>query len=70
MPYTVTINKSALSASDKQQLIREFDTIKADLTDMRAKFAILLAKLDLDATVTDTNYAALAGFAAATFVSV
>ncbi|MDQ3268253.1 MAG: hypothetical protein M3P47_05975 [Pseudomonadota bacterium] len=29
-----------------------------DITDIRAKYALLLAKLDADAGVTDTNYAA------------
>lgn len=34
------------------------DAVRADLTALRAAFLLLTAKLDADATVTDTNYAA------------
>jgi hypothetical protein len=33
--------------------------VQQDLAALRASFLLLTAKLDLDATVTDTNYAAL-----------
>lgn len=36
-----------------------------ELNNLQAKFDALLAKLDLDGTVTDTNYAALLGSASA-----
>jgi hypothetical protein len=35
------------------------DAARADLAALRASFLLLTAKLDLDATVTDTNYASL-----------
>jgi hypothetical protein len=38
--------------------------IANDLAKLRASFLLLTAKLDLDATVTDTNYAALTNPAA------
>lgn len=68
MPYLYTAKALATNATVQEQLIRELDTLKADLVDMRAKYAILLAKLDADAGVTDTTYVSLAGLASATFV--
>lgn len=70
MAYRQTINQHLKgSAQDRQQLIRELDTVKADLVAIRAAMAALLAKLDLDATVTDTNYAATCAPAASTFLA-
>jgi len=45
------------------------DTLRAELNDVRTKYAALLAKLDLDGGVTDTNYAATVGLAAAQFTA-
>jgi hypothetical protein len=44
----------------------EINQLRADLVALRAAYAILLAKLDLDGGVTDVNYAALATPAAMT----
>lgn len=41
--------------------------VRAELDDLRAKYLLVLAKLDADAGVTDTDYAALGAPAAATF---
>lgn len=68
MPYVQRLNMAeGLTTQDVLQLINEFNTLRAELDDIRTKYAALLAKLDLDAGVTDTNYAATAGLAAAQF---
>ena len=41
--------------------------IRAELDDLRTKYGTLLAKLDADAGVTDTNYATTQALAAPTF---
>ncbi len=41
---------------------------RADLAALRASFLLLTAKLDADATVTDTNYASLTNPAALTLL--
>ena len=69
MAYKIVLNKLALPTSDQVSLMREFDALKADLVAIRASMAGLLAKLDLDGTVTDTNYAALWAPAASTFTA-
>jgi hypothetical protein len=70
MPYRTSLNRThGLSVSDRVSLIRELDTLRAELNDVRPKYAALLAKLDLDGGVTDTNYAATAGLAAAQFTA-
>lgn len=68
MPYVQNLNMTeSLSKSDTRALIREMDSLRAELNDIRTKYAALLAKLDLDVGVTDANYAATAGLAAAQF---
>lgn len=70
MAYKTRLNNmQTVSKSDAQQLVIELDLLRAELNDVRTKYAALLAKLDLDATVTDTNYAALCGLASAQFAS-
>ena len=44
---------------DELALRRALESVTNDLTNLAAKHNALLAKLDLDAGVTDTNYAAL-----------
>lgn len=44
-----------------------FLAVRAELDDMRAKYAALTAKLDADSGVTDTDYATTGTLAAATF---
>jgi hypothetical protein len=67
MPFATVINRASFSSSEKQSLIRELTLLRAELTDIRTKYAATLAKLDLDATVTGTDYAALGALAAIQF---
>lgn len=68
MPYLNALNVAQpLAAQTKQRLIQENDALRAELNDMRTKFASLLAKLDADAGVTDTNYASTLALAPSTF---
>lgn len=46
-----------------------FTGVMADLAALRAAFLLLTAKLDLDGTVTDVNYASLCNPAALTTVA-
>lgn len=46
--------------ADAKEVAALFKAIQADNMAVRAAMATLLAKLDADAGVTDTNYAALA----------
>lgn len=59
------ISATLLNLAEKELLT----ALVADVNALRAANAILLAKLDADATVTDTNYAALCTPAAATVTS-
>ena len=71
MPYRQRLNSAqTISRSDAYNLQKEFDLLRAELDDLRTKYAATLAKLDLDATVTDTNYAALGALAASQFTAV
>ena len=69
--YAKRINvMQALSATEKQQLVLELDTLRAELDDVRTKFAALLAKMDADfANVTNASadYASSCALATATF---
>lgn len=68
MAYTTVLNAMPIGGpSSKQELNREFNALRAELDDVRTKYAALLAKLDADAGVTDVNYAATAGLAARQF---
>lgn len=70
MPYKQVLNTTqSLAVSERAQLTRELDTLRAELNDVRTKYAALLAKLDADGGVTDTNYAATVGLAAAQFTA-
>jgi hypothetical protein len=51
---------------DAEAMRKLLTTALADLTALRASFLLLTAKLDLDAGVTDANYAALTNPAALT----
>ena len=50
--------------------IAAYNKLQADFTALKTKYLALLAKLDLDAGVTDTNYAALETPAATTSAQV
>jgi hypothetical protein len=68
MPFLIRLNTMAcLSYPDTQQLILEFQALRAELDDIRTKYAATLAKLDADAGVTDVNYGSLGALAAARF---
>lgn len=66
MPFQQVFNAMrGLGNSDKQSLIRENLALRTELDEMRANINAICAKLDADAGVTDTNYAALYGFSTA-----
>lgn len=68
MAYKQVLNTTqSLAVSERAQLIRELDSLRTELNDVRTKYAALLAKLDLDGGVTDTDYAATCGLATAQF---
>lgn len=71
MPYAKRLNTAqSLSVSDRIQLINEMDTLRAELDDIRTKYAALLAKMDADfANVTNASvdYASSCALATATF---
>jgi hypothetical protein len=71
MAYKQVLNSAnSISVSDRMQLIRELDDLRAELDNMRTRYAALLAKLDADAGVTDTNYASTLAYAASQFKAV
>lgn len=51
--------KSTKDMNAQDDLLALFNATQDDLTALRAAFVALTAKLDLDAGVTDTNYASL-----------
>jgi len=51
-------------------LIEQYNKMQAELAALRTKFVAVLAKLDLDAGVTDANYAALQTPAAMTSTNI
>lgn len=70
MPYAVVLNHAdSISSRDGRQLRIELDALRAELNDIRTKYAAVLAKLDADVGVTDTNYAATAALATSTFTA-
>ncbi|CAK0756213.1 conserved hypothetical protein [Gammaproteobacteria bacterium] len=44
---------------EKRNVVLLLQAAQADIADLRTKLTTLTAKLDADATVTDTNYGAL-----------
>jgi regulator of replication initiation timing len=70
MPYRQVLNSTrAFTASEVHLLIQENDALRAELDNFRTRFGQLLAKLDADAGVADTNYAALLTLAPARFTA-
>lgn len=69
MAYKQRLNTSGLSRQTAYAFHQEFDAIRAELNDIRTKYAALLAKLDADAGVTDTNYASTQALSAAQFTA-
>jgi hypothetical protein len=62
MPYLTTVNRlHSLSASDKLELIREFDAVRRELDEIRANFNNALTKLDADDGVTATDFVSTSG---------
>lgn len=60
MARTVRLSAELLDNKTKEVLL----ATQEDLANLRAAFVALTAKLDLDATVTDVNYASLCNPAA------
>lgn len=69
MSYRQVLNHASLDIQTKQRLEDEYDKVNADLVELRAQFIALLAKLDADAGITDTDYESSLTPAAITFVS-
>lgn len=67
MPYAQRLNASGLCRSDLVDFRIEFDLLRAELDDIRTKYAATLAKLDVDVGVTDVNYGSLGALAAKRF---
>jgi hypothetical protein len=64
----VRITSSTSVVSDQltqRELYKLFNAAQADLAALRANLAVLTAKLDADAGVTDTNYGTLVNIAEA-----
>jgi hypothetical protein len=67
MPYLQRLNTAqGLTAQDAIQLTAEMDSLRAELNDLRTKYAALLVKLDAEALAA-SDYVATCGLAAATF---
>lgn len=45
MPYQIVVNRMSMQTSDKQELIRELNLLRAELDDVRAKYTALRALL-------------------------
>jgi hypothetical protein len=70
MAYATRLNNlSGISSRDAFEINLEFNLLRAELDNLRTQYAVVLAKLDADAGVTDTNYAALGVLAAKQFVA-
>lgn len=71
MSYRQALNMAqSLSVGNRVDLIRELDTLRAELDDIRTEYAALLAKLDADSGVGDTDYASTLALPAAKFTAV
>jgi hypothetical protein len=62
-----TINHTLLANLDKKALIALLESLTDDNANLRAQYAKLLAKLDADTGVDETDYAATCGLAAPQF---
>lgn len=62
------LNKLGMSASDKKTLTSLFTSFVDDIETLRANQRAAATKLDADAGVTDTNYAATTSSAAGTLI--
>lgn len=76
MAYLHLCQNLDMNAKDRERMLAEFDSLRnelndirtkyaAELSDLHTKYAALVAKLDADAGVTDADYAATVGLAAA-----
>jgi len=61
---TTNSKRTALPGSDQNDLLVQYNKLVADVELIRAAVVALATKLDADAGVTDTNYAAGATLAA------
>lgn len=57
-----------LNTQDEQNFRILLNALQDDITELRASIVAITAKLDADATVTDTDYAATCDPAALTFL--
>lgn len=70
MPYVPTINgRSALSASEATEMIREFNLLRAEMDDMRTKYTALVALL-VAATALGAGYSTGTALGARQFTSI
>ncbi len=70
MPYTPILNsRQALSSSEAQDMIREFNLLRAELDDMRAKYTALVALL-VAATALGAGYNTGTALAARQFTAI
>ena len=75
MAYDITLNALSLSPQEKQFLKREFDSLRAELDDLRTKYTALLAYLDdvaaVDASLAEfpTNFEATLDVGSAQFTA-
>ena len=69
MPTSIRKTCSYLPTQEAVELRATLTTVLADLAALRASIVGVNAKLDADATVTDTNYSALWNPAALTLTS-
>lgn len=65
---TTTYDNAGLAGAIRQVIV-EHNKLVDDVEALRAKYAAALAKLDLDAGVTDTNYVATQTVLAATLTA-
>ena len=57
MPYVVNLNRTtSLNPQDRQALINEFNALRAELDDIRTKYAALQAALNAGAAVGAAGY--------------
>lgn len=69
MPFLHVVQALDMNSKSREELLRELNFLRTEIDDIRTKYLALCTKLDADAGVTDTNYAAGAGtvLAAAVF---
>jgi hypothetical protein len=67
MAYKQVIQNASMPVQAQQALIRELDLLRAELDDIRTKYAALLTKLDGDATIVAADWTSTCALPAAKF---